>query len=152
MKFNCVLCLQEGAASPEVLEAYMKLEQAIWREEQEAPAPAPAHSFATSRLEALTDELMSAEDRAASWASSGRGAGTDESLRQVVLELGIHRNEKRSVEHEEFIANINRQVGKQANIDREVRKKDNINRQIGQQDNIDRQVRKQDNINRQVRQ
>ncbi|XP_069704814.1 uncharacterized protein synr [Periplaneta americana] len=102
----------EGSASPEVLEAYLGLEQAIWREEQQAPAPAPALSFATARLEALTTELQTAEERVAVWSRSagGGGAGSDESMRQVVLELGLHRNEARAAEHEEFVANINRQA------------------------------------------
>jgi hypothetical protein len=54
-------------------------------------------------------ELQAAEGRVAMWNSSG-GSGSDESLRQVVLELGIHRNEERAAEHEEFIATINKQV------------------------------------------
>jgi hypothetical protein len=104
-----LFCLQDVSASPEVLEAYMGLEQAIWREEQQVPAPAPALSFATAQLEALNMELHEAEERVATWNHSG-GSGSDESLRQVVLELGIHRNEEKAAEHEEFIATINRQV------------------------------------------
>jgi hypothetical protein len=95
--------------SPEVLEAYMRLERAIWREEQQVPAPAPALSFATARAEALNTELQAAEARVAVWSRTGDG-GSDESLLRVVQELGIHRNEDRAVEHEEFIATINRQV------------------------------------------
>lgn len=102
------LCCQVNA-SPEVLEAYMGLERAIWREEQQVPAPAPALSFATARLEALNLELHASEQRIANWSRAG-DAGSDESVRRVVLELGIHRNETRAAEHEEFISTINRQV------------------------------------------
>jgi hypothetical protein len=87
----------------------MRVERAIWREEQQVPAPAPALSFATARLEALNTELQEAEERVAVWNRTGDG-GSDESLWRVLLELGIHRNEKRAAEHEEFIATINRQV------------------------------------------
>jgi hypothetical protein len=87
----------------------MELERAIWREEQQVPAPAPALSFATARLEALSTELQAAEEHVAVWSRYGDD-GTDESLWQVILELGIHRNEERATEHEEFIATINRQV------------------------------------------
>ncbi|PNF19085.1 hypothetical protein B7P43_G11230, partial [Cryptotermes secundus] len=91
------------------LEAYMEVDRAIWREEQQVPAPAPALSFATARLEALNTELQAAEERVAAWSQSGDG-GSDESLWRVILELGIHRNEERATEHEEFISTINRQV------------------------------------------
>lgn len=104
-----LFCSQDLSASPEVLEEYMGLEKAIWREEQQVLAPAPALSFATVRLEALNTELQAAEQSMAMWNNSG-GSGSDDSLRQVVLELGIHRNEERAAEHEEFIATINRQV------------------------------------------
>jgi hypothetical protein len=87
----------------------MGLEKAIWREEQQVPAPAPALSFAAARLEALNTDIQAAEERVAVWNRSG-GGGSDESLRQVVLELGIHRDEHKAAEHEEFIATINRQV------------------------------------------
>ncbi|KAJ9582527.1 hypothetical protein L9F63_003141, partial [Diploptera punctata] len=100
----------EPTATPEVVEAFRRLEQAIWREEQQAPAPAPALSFANARLQALNAEQMKAEERATNWSKAGGGAGTDEGMRQVILELGIHRNEERAAEHEEFIANINRQI------------------------------------------
>jgi hypothetical protein len=92
-----------------VLELYTGLEQAIWREEQQVPAPAPALSFATARLEALNMELQAAEERRANWSRAGDG-GSDDSLRRVVLELVIHRNEARAAEHEDFISSINRQV------------------------------------------
>jgi hypothetical protein len=87
----------------------MGLEQAIWREEQQVPAPAPALSFATARLEALNVELHAAEQSIATWSRAGDG-GSDDSMRRVVQELGIHRNEARAAEHEDFISTINRQV------------------------------------------
>jgi len=92
-----------------VLEAYVGLEQAIWREEHQVPAPAPALSFATARLEALNMELQAAEERRTNWSRAGDG-GSDDSLRRVVLELGIHGNEARAAEHEDFISTINKQV------------------------------------------
>ena len=87
----------------------MELDRAIWREEQQVPALAPALSFATARLEALNTELQAAEEHVAAWSQSGDG-GSDESLWRVILELGIHRNEERAAEHEEFISTMNRQV------------------------------------------
>lgn len=87
----------------------MGIEQAIWREEQQVPAPAPALSFATARLEALDMELQAAEEHRANWNRVGDG-GSDDSIRRVVLELSIHRNEKRAAEHEDFVSAINRQV------------------------------------------
>ncbi|PSN42759.1 hypothetical protein C0J52_10666 [Blattella germanica] len=69
----------EGGASPEVLEAYLGLEQAIWREENKAPAPGPALSFANARLEALSAVLQAAEERLAAWSRAPTG---DESIRQ----------------------------------------------------------------------
>lgn len=87
----------------------MGLEQAIWREEQQVPAPAPALSFATARLEALNIELKAAEERRANLSRAG-DSGSDDSLRRVVLELGIHGNVARAAEHEDFISSINRQV------------------------------------------
>ena len=92
-----------------MLEAYKGLDQAIWREEQQVPAPAPALSFATARLEGLNVELQAAEERIANWSRAGDG-GSDDSMKRVVLELGIHRNEARAAEHEDFISTINRQV------------------------------------------
>jgi len=92
-----------------VLEAYVGLEQTIWREEQQVPAPAPALSFATARLEALDMELQAAEERVANWSRAGDG-GSDDSLWRVVIELGIHRNEARAAEHEDFISTIHKQV------------------------------------------
>jgi hypothetical protein len=54
-------------------------------------------------------ELQAAEERTANWSRAGDG-GSDDSLRRVVLELGIHRNEARAAEHEDFISTINKQV------------------------------------------
>jgi hypothetical protein len=87
----------------------MRLEQAIWREEHQVAAPAPALSFATARLEALNIKLQAVEDREAMWYRSGDGE-SDECIWQAMLELGIDGNEEKAAEHEDFIATINRQV------------------------------------------
>ncbi|XP_021918817.1 uncharacterized protein LOC110829413 isoform X2 [Zootermopsis nevadensis] len=117
------------SASPEVLEEYMGLEKAIWREEQQVLAPAPALSFANARLEALNTELQAAEQSMAMWNNSG-GSGSDDSLRQVVLELGIHRNEERAAEHEEFIATINRQVLARNEVELLVRRREEAEEEV----------------------
>jgi hypothetical protein len=54
-------------------------------------------------------ELQAAEERVANWSRAGDG-GSDDSLWRVVIELGIHRNEARAAEHEDFISTIHKQV------------------------------------------
>lgn len=94
----CVVCkVAESDAS--LMEAYVDVERRI--SEAEAASLAPALNQAASRRQAVAMRLAKLEGRP----DSGQDAARD-----AVLQLRLHKDAGRAAEHEEFIANINRQV------------------------------------------
>nr|CAD7402479.1 unnamed protein product [Timema cristinae] len=100
--------------SPHILDTYIHLEKEIVREERTAPAPALSHSL--GRVDDLAIDLEAAQQRLSRFARTPSGAN-DESLREVLIDLGVDKSPDVAAEHEEFIANINRQALAQNEVD-----------------------------------
>ncbi|CAG2055750.1 unnamed protein product [Timema podura] len=105
---------QDVMLSPHILDTYIHLEKEIVREEQTAPAPALSHTL--GRLDDLAIDLEAAQQRLSRFTRTPSGA-RDESLREVLIDLGVEKSPDVAAEHEEFIANINRQVLAQNEVD-----------------------------------
>ncbi|XP_015378216.1 PREDICTED: uncharacterized protein LOC107172440, partial [Diuraphis noxia] len=105
------------------IEAYQKIERDIAREEQAAPAPSLGHEMAKldrfitdienlmSQLsqERITDIELTSNDRFSQRYFNSRIVDeSDNAIRTVMAELRVNLNQILAIEHEEFIANLNR--------------------------------------------
>ncbi|XP_050419773.1 uncharacterized protein LOC126832828 isoform X2 [Adelges cooleyi] len=105
------------------IEMYQKLERDISREEQTAPAPALGHEMAkldrfVSDIENLMGQLSQERSADVEVISSDRFSQknfnpkimdeSDNAIKIVMTELQVHMNQSLAIEHEEFIANLNR--------------------------------------------
>ncbi|XP_026804462.1 uncharacterized protein LOC113548023 isoform X1 [Rhopalosiphum maidis] len=105
------------------IEAYQKVERDIAREEQAAPAPSLGHEMAKldrfiadienlmSQLsqERIADVEITSNDRFSQRYLNSRIVDeSDNAIRTVMAELRINLNQILAIEHEEFIANLNR--------------------------------------------
>ncbi|XP_027843802.1 uncharacterized protein LOC114124675 isoform X1 [Aphis gossypii] len=105
------------------IEAYQKVERDIAREEQAAPAPSLGHEMAKldrfiadienlmSQLsqERIADIEITSNDRFSQRYLNSRVVDeSDNAIRTVMVELRVNLNQMLAIEHEEFIANLNR--------------------------------------------
>ncbi|XP_025408419.1 uncharacterized protein LOC112682130 isoform X2 [Sipha flava] len=105
------------------IEAYQKVERDIIREEQAAPAPSLGHEMAKlDRFIADMENLMNqlSQERIADVELTSNDQfskkyfnprivdASDNAIRTVMIELRVNLNQILAIEHEEFIANLNR--------------------------------------------
>ncbi|XP_060861605.1 uncharacterized protein LOC132938657 isoform X3 [Metopolophium dirhodum] len=116
--------IDNGMGSRETgIEAYQKVERDISREEQAAPAPSLGHEMAKldrfitdienlmSQLsqERIADVELTSNDRFSQRYFNSRIVDeSDNAIRTVMAELRVNLNQILAIEHEEFIANLNR--------------------------------------------